>query len=193
MPKEKNVPSPKQIWRIPIKFAEWGSISKDSIDFIYSQAELLLQETLDTAKGIGLKADRIITILSPLTAALIIYVLNNVCSIGEFLPLTALLSVAVLILSIGFSYRNFQNYKIRVGGDYPKEMLTIENLKKIPDEKQQYLNLVINQCEILQDRIDKNDIDNIRRQKRNTAALKILVFGLIPCPVLGYFFSHMIL
>jgi len=190
MPNNKNIPFKKNIWRTDIPSEKWEDISKDSIDFIYSQSELLLKETLDTAKGIGLKADRIITILSPLTAALVIYILNNICHINEFLPLTALFSTIVLIVSIAFCYRNFQKYEIRVPGEYPKKLLLVENLIKIADEKKQYLNLVINECENFQDRIEQNDIDNAIRQKRNTVALKVLLFGLIPCPAVGYLLSQ---
>src|SRR5688572_6661953 len=183
---DKNY-SQQQLWRTDIK--DWRKLSKETADFIFAQAETLLKETLDTANSITVRAERIITLQVPLVVALLAYIFNNLKDISSFLPLTALLCALVIISSIAACYNNFKKNEIDVPGEYPKNILTSRLIENKFDDKEQYLNMVINQCENLQLRIDKNDKLNILRLKRNMRSLNIFIFGLILCPIVGYLAS----
>jgi hypothetical protein len=182
---EKNIPS--QNWKTDIK--DWRKLSKDTADFILAQAETLLKETLDTANSITVRAERIITLQVPLLVGLLVYIFNNLKDISHFLPLTAVLCATVIISSIAACYNNFKKNEIDVPGEYPKNILSSRLIENKFDEKEQYLNMVINQCENFQLRIDKNDKLNVLRMKRNMRSLNIFIFGLTLCPVVGYLAS----
>src|ERR1700722_7706756 len=142
-------------WKSDIK--DWDKITKETANLLLEQGETLLKETVLTAESISKRADRIVTILIPLSAALATYIFNNLSCIKNFLPLTALCCFVVILISLASVYGNFKNYKINVPGEYPKNIMTTTFINNSFNNHQQFINLTMSICENLQRRIAQND------------------------------------
>jgi hypothetical protein len=178
-------------WKTDIK--DWTKISEKTATLMLTQSELVLKEKLETAKSISQKAEKILTILIPITTALITFLFSKKLNeILEFLPLTALLCLPILLISIIFSYYNFLKYEIAIPGEYPKNIATTTFIDQPFTSDQQYVNMVLNICENIQRRIDINEESNRVRRSFNIRSIKTLGL-LILCPVISYLLSPVLL
>lgn len=174
-------------WKTDIK--DWTKIKEKTAKLMLEQSESVLKETLETAKSISTKAEKILTILIPITTALITYLFSKKPSdLFDFLPLTGLSCLPVLLISIGFSYSNFLKYEIAIPGEFPKKLVVSMFIDRDFSEDQQYVNMVLSICENIQRRIDINEVANTKRTTSNTRSIKTLGL-LILCPVFSYLLS----
>lgn len=185
---EKNLAS-EITWYPDIK--DWNKVSEKTAQFILVQSENILKETLETNKGVSAKTDKLISIYTPLITLLIVYFFNLISTnkalnlVISFLPLTAILSIIIIALSIYFCLKNFFKYYVSILGEYPKNMLRSDLIDEYEGEGQ-YINLVLNLCQNLQYRIDSNRTVNNQRIRNNDISLRILIIGLPCCPVISY-------
>lgn len=178
-------------WKTDIK--NWQKISEQTAKLMLEQSESVLKETTETAKGISARAERIISILIPITTALVAYLFSKSYSqLMDFLPLTAILCLTVAVASLVLSYINFEKYSIAIPGDYPDKIVRSVFIDNTYNEAEQYVNMILSICENIQRRISINEKCNAKRTRNNTMSLRVL-FGFILCPVLAYFLSHVFL
>jgi hypothetical protein len=174
-------------WKTDIK--DWTKITEKTAALMLEQCESVLKETLETAKSISAKAEKILTILIPIATALITYLFSKKLSeLLYFLPLTGLFCLPVLLGSIAFSYFNFLKYEIAIPGDEPKKLVVSAFIDQNFSDNQQYVNMVLSICENIQRRIDINERANAIRTTWNTRSIKTLGL-LILCPVFSYLLS----
>jgi len=179
----KKLITPKEMWKSDIVY--YNKITKESASLILDQTSSLLEETVDTAKRISLKAEKIITIVLPIASAILVYLINSIPKDGiNILTLSAIFAFIVLCISLGYSYQNFKHYEIAVPGISPKTVLNSKFINTKFKEWEQYTNLVMVIGENIQDRIEVNDVLNTSRTRNNRIALKFL-FGIILCPFLA--------
>ena len=154
---------------------EWEKIGKDVSALMLKQCETLLKETIETAKTISTRAEKLISIILPIVSALIVYVIKNGwCEITSYLSITAIVTIAVLLTSLIYAYKAFKPYDVYISGEYPKNIVTSELLNTDLPKSEQYLTVFLNICENIQLRIDNNDTRNEMRQKDINASLKAL-------------------
>jgi hypothetical protein len=165
-------------WKSDIK--DWSKISDKTASLMLNQCEALLKETIETAKHISAKAEKLVSILIPIFTLLLAYTLNNYNKLNEFLPLCALLSLIIIGTSIYFSAKNLFQYTISVPGEYPKNIVISQFIDGV-EENEQYSQILLYVCENIQMRIDCNEHSNKIRSIDNEISLKILL-GLPICP-----------
>ena len=177
-------------WKTDIK--NWNKISDKTASLLINQCETALKETNDTAKGISVRADKIISILLPIASGIIIYILNTpITKANIFLVLTGFFSLIVIVFSLWLSYKSYKRYEVAIPGQFPEKILRSKFIDNDFDEKQQYLNLVVNICEDIQDRIDFNISKSNIRMANNTTSVYVL-FLLPICPIVGYLISFLL-
>lgn len=167
---------------------QWDKLTKDSANFLLSQAEKYLNETVDSSKTISEKSNKLIALIAPGSIALLVYIFNRLnerTGLFEFVFLSAVLCVPVLLRSIYFLYKNIGHYRVFVSGELPKNIATKEFIDNDFDENEQYINYVINSLEHIQYKIDQNARNNEIRSRNNEKALKNLLF-LLACPVISF-------
>lgn len=147
---------------------QWDKLTKDSANFLLSQSEKYLNETVDSSKTISEKSNKLITLIAPGSIAL-----------------SAILCIPVLLRSVYFLYKNIVHYKVFVSGELLKNIATKEFIDNDFDENEQYINYVINSLEHIQYKIDQNAINNEVRSRNNEKALKNLLF-LLACPAISF-------
>lgn len=176
----------KSRWVTDVK--KWDNLTKDTAALILDQSESLLADTVDTAKSISSKAEKLISILIPITSALVVYLVNSLKTEGfTVLNSSALLIIITLGFSTRFAYKNFTHYDIAVPGEYPNNILTSEYIDTPFINDGQYLNMVYNVCENIQARIEVNEILNKERSENNRRSIFLL--ALVPfLPIVPYLF-----
>lgn len=170
-------------WKTDV--VQWDKITNETASLILEEGETVLKETVETAKSISEKADRLITILLPIASAIIIFLINNINPFKfNFLNVSAILILPVVFVSLWYCYQNFKHYDIAIPGFPPSHTLISKLLDNSFTDRQQYLNMVITLCENTQDRIEINETLNVSRTRYSRMAIKWLF--LIPfCPVLS--------
>jgi hypothetical protein len=172
-------------WQSNIK--DLGAIDVAMGNLLLSQGETVLKETAETGKLISSRADRFLAIKIPIASVLSVYALNNCSHITSFLPLSALLSLIVIGISLFYTYQNLSNYTISIPGEYPKILAITEYFDNQLSAEKKYANLILAICEDIQLRIDNNDASNEKRVANNEKALNILLI-LPACPVIAAVF-----
>ena len=174
----------KEWWSNSI--VNYDKITTETANLMLDQATKLLAETSETAKSISAKATQLITILIPLSTVSLGYISNNLLkNTFDFLTLTAILCVALFTLSGMFCYNNFKPYEIHVDGDYPHKLVASKFVDGAFVDNQQYVNLVLNICDNIENKLIANDKSNKKRVKNNEKAINAL-FMIPACPVLSY-------
>lgn len=164
----------------------WSKLEEKTAKLMLDQCETALRETTDTAKSISEKAEKITTILLPVTTAVITYLFTqNWSNLTMFLPLTAICCLPFLLTSIGFAYLNFSQYEIAIPGDFPRNIVRTEFVDKEYTPDQQYVNLTLSICENIQRKIDINEQANTRRLRFNLISIRVLGC-LMLCPAVAF-------
>ncbi len=165
----------------------WNKITEKTASLMLDQSETALKETIETAKLISSRVDKLISIQLPIATALIVYLFNNrISTITNFLPLTALLSLIIILISLFFCHKAFRKYDIAIPGEYPENIARSEFIDNDFDDNEQYINIVLSICENIQKRLNYNNKINRKRTANSTRAVYALSFLLI-CPILSYF------
>ena len=157
---------------------DWTELSKDAAAFMLSQCSLVLIETLDTAKSITVRAEKILTFQITVGVSLLTYAIANYEKLFTFLPLTACIAIILICVGIFFAYLNFRYYSVAIPGELPKDIVRSKFVDGLEPDWQ-YLSLVINSCESIQKRIDCNNKENNKRISRNNKSLLCLALLLI--------------
>ena len=161
----------------------WDQLSNEAAVFVVQQGETVLNECVETARTISAKADRLISILLPLASAIMLYLISGTpLHHNQFLKISGLLILMVMLISLCYCYKNFRHYQIAIPGLYPKDMLTSRIINTTFTERQQYLTLVFNVCENIQQQIEINAELNQARTNNNRLAIKWL-FAIPFCPM----------
>jgi len=178
---------PKEWWTNDIK--NWQSISPDTAKLMLDQSEKLLIETIESAKIISAKTTQLVAFLIPLSTLLAGYLIQNWIRNGfDYLSITANLCLLCLAVSAYYCYKNFRPYKIAITGEYPHDIVTSKYIDNSFTKDEQYLNLLLNVCDNIENRILVNDDFNTDSIRNNRIAIKALF--IIPfCPLLGYLLS----
>jgi hypothetical protein len=165
---------------------KWDKINKDTAQLMLKQSEKLLDETIETAKTISAKSTQLMTILIPLSTILVGYLMQNLAKNGlNYLSITSILGLVCIVISALYCYKNFTPYEIALSGEYPHDIVASKYIDNSFTEKQQYLNMVLNVCDNIENRILANDKFNTSRMRNNDIAIKALF--IIPfCPVSAY-------
>lgn len=173
-------------WKTDIK--NWTKISESTAKIMLDQSETSLKETIETAKVITAKADKLISLLFPAIIALVVYLGNNLlCNPINFLTITAFFSLIVLLISFKKAYNAFKQYKIEASGDYPSRIFRTELIDKDFTEKQQYINVVLSISENIQRKILFNKSCNAIRTSDNHISMDTLKY-LFFCPIVSFLF-----
>jgi hypothetical protein len=170
----------------PENITYWNKITEKTAELVLKQTETLLTETLSTAQSIRDKADKLTALLIPLISALTIYVLSGLNKWNDILHLTAIISLLVLITSLGFLYLNLIAYTIRTPGSDPETLINNYLINKEDTAKEQFIQIALQLCIDYKFRMEKNNQANSIRSNRNQTALKIIVIGLTAAPVLAF-------
>ncbi len=122
----------------------WNKITEKTASLMLDQSETALKETIETAKLISSRVDKLISIQLPIATALIVYLFNNrISTITNFLPLTALLSLIIILISLFFCHKAFRKYDIAIPGEYPENIARSEFIDNDFDDNEQYINIVL--------------------------------------------------
>ena len=165
---------------------KWDKINKDTAKLMLEQSEKLLDETTETAKTISAKSTQLVTILIPLATIIAGYLIQNLVKNGlDYLSITSILCLICISIGAIYCYKNFKPYKIAVAGEYPHDIVASKYIDNTFTDKQQYLNMILNVCDNIENRIVANDDFNTSSMKNNDIAIRALF--IIPfCPVCAY-------
>jgi len=165
---------------------DWDKITKETAAIILAQSEAYLKETIESAKLISAKADRLFGILLPIASGLVVFIINDFSNkrVGG-LTISAVLSFLLIAVSLFYSFLNVLNYKIGVVGNYPRELFKIELINDKITKDDQYILMFIYVCESIQAKLVRNNESNTIRAERNKKAL-IALIGIPFTPLIAY-------
>ncbi len=150
-----KLPELGHVSNIPSK---WYLLTKDSAQFIFSQAQLRLKETIDAYVMIRDVAHKVITIIIPIITASIAFIfLKKTTTLEITLPVVVficcyLFAAAVLLISI-------RHKPVHMAGSYPGDLLNdtmIITKEEGFSEDEQYINYISCVCGHIQDSINAN-------------------------------------
>lgn len=166
----------------------WHTISEKTAGLILAQGEGLLKETVETAKAISTRSDKLISIQIPILTAFVAYLFGSEYNKTiNYLQLSVIIAAVIVFISFVYAYKSFKKYDIAVPGENPSKIASSAFIDKYQNEKQQYLNMVVFISEGIQARVDINIIANKKRMAYNSSSLKILIWLPI-APFLSYLF-----
>jgi len=164
--------------KFKVDFNEWKQITPDTAHFYFSQSEKRLKETIETSKIISESARRLMAILLPLflaTVGLSVGYFPNDFVDGKGSMTWLLIVLVVLIgtclyilIEIGMPRA------ILTTGSMPKNIIRKEPIIKQKESGLQYLDILLNECESYQIRIDQNIETNVLRSARLRKVYNIL-------------------
>lgn len=159
-----------------IPLPNWESISVQTANFFFSEAEKRLQESVSAYTANKEAAYKVLGIILPIVTISIGYIFNaNLFS--DFQKLVpALAFTFVQISGVGFIIWSLYARNIQTIGTMP--IFLIKNDQIIPDdEKLQYVGILLNQCENIQDRIENNT--GINTRCANFVNIALVVCGVL--------------
>ncbi|MBQ0787464.1 MAG: hypothetical protein KBT69_08190 [Oceanihabitans sp.] len=160
-------------WKSDLK--NWKKISKDTALFFLKQSEESLEETVNTFENYSNKTNQLLTISISLSTISLGYFFDY----GEtnlVLKIAALLLTILCFITILALHKNLFFDKIGVKGSQPKQIIKDKFFSNNLNSEEEYINIILNECDKYQDRIDLNKIVNGKRKKRIKTATKLLLF-----------------
>ncbi len=162
-------------WEANLK--NWKHLSTDTLQFMLKQSEECLDETVKTFENVSTKTNQMLTIAISILTVTLGYFLDYEERNLE-LKIIAFLVVIICLAIIIVLYKNLFFDKIGVKGSLPKHLIKDKFFNEDIEQKHQYANIVLNECEKYQEKIDKNNMINNQRRKRTTKAINL--FLLLP-------------
>lgn len=159
-------------WKIEIE--NWRHITIESIQFMFKQSEEALNETVKTFENNSKKTNQMFTLAMSIMTICIGYISDFSSKISE-LKLAAYFVVIMCGCIIAVLYKNLFFDQIGVKGSHPKYLLKEKYFNKEIEDHEQFLNIILNECEKYQERIDRNKEVNKLRQKRVQTSLYIFM------------------
>lgn len=158
---------------------DWKSIPLDSVEFILKEGKDYHEYTLNESDKITKRAYSIILILFAILSGVVAYTFNKMV-LEDFQPIVFLnygLIVALTIILFRFGVLIFPR-TIKVKGRIPKKIALPQflNNPKLTKEEN-YLSFIIQDIEVVQDKIDFNLAQNKKRQEKlkfNMIAVAVL-------------------
>lgn len=164
---------------------KWNKITLETAELYLALAEKRLDETVETAKNISDKNDKLLTLGISLITLMLSYITIsswNLVGVDYFIT-TLVIMISFLLIQLWFLIRNMMSFKLGTKGEEPKYILIKDFVGK-HKKNEQYLNLVLHVCETYQNKINCNHIINVKRNKRLTIAI-YLIIGLPTSFLLG--------
>jgi len=152
-----------QNWKIEID--EWKKVSKDMVEFFFKQSEKKLEETIKTFESSSRKTNQILSI----SITLVTIGLGYFVKFKEenlYLNIMAFLLAIIGTVIIFVLYKNLFFDTIGVKGSQPKEIIKEKFLTPKLSDEEQYINILLNECEKYQERINTNIEVNKKRNRR---------------------------
>lgn len=163
------------MWRTDI--IKWDKISIETAKLYVELAEKRLDETVETAKNISDKNDKLLTLTVTLIIAISTYSAstNFLTNSENILQNGLAIILVILFITLWFLFINFISVKIGTKGEEPKIILMNKFIDEYNDSEQ-YLNLAIHICEVYQEKINNNHPNNLKRDKRLRKVIYLYVF-----------------
>ncbi|MDI6033117.1 hypothetical protein QLS91_08535 [Flavobacterium sp. LB2P84] len=161
-------------WRTDI--IRWNKISLETAELYLGLAEKRLDETVETAKNISDKNEKLLTLCISLITLILSYIsVSSWKLVGvDYFITTLVVMISFLLVQLWFLVRNIMVFKIGTKGEEPKYILT-ENFVGKQKKNEQYLNLVLHVCEIYQNKINCNHTVNAKRNNRLVIAIYLFI------------------
>ena len=159
-------------WEANLK--NWKNLSVDTLQFMLKQSQECLDETVKTFENASTKTNQMLTITISILTVTLGYYLDFEKRNLE-LKIIAFLVIIICSAIIIVLYKNLFFDKIGVKGSPPKHLIKDKFFNEDIDQKNQYANIVLNECEKYQEKIDKNNIVNNQRRKRIIKAIKLFI------------------
>lgn len=154
----------------------WNLVNQQTGGLILAQGDAYLKETVETAKAITAKAEKLITIIIPIFTGLSVFVCNSFQNFKwSFLNISALVAIVPAFIALIYIAQNFFNYNIGVSGVYPKVLLANDLINDQTEEKHIYNTVLFHVLATIQSRIEKNNKCNHTRSELNNRALITLI------------------
>ncbi|NVM64172.1 hypothetical protein FHW88_002500 [Mucilaginibacter sp. SG538B] len=170
----------------PEDITHWDKISQKSAELTLAQTEKLLVHSIESAKSIRDKADKLTSLLVPVITGLGVYILTDLKKITDFQHFTAVCCLLTLLTAFILLFKNLTAYTIRIPGNNPETLINNNMINAEDSADEQYLQLILHICKENKVRSEKNDTLNLKMSARNQRALKITVIGLILSPTIGF-------
>lgn len=161
-------------WHANIK--DWNNVSVSTADLYLQLAEKRLDETVESAKNISDRNDKLLALnITLLTGALGFITSNKWINLfNDFLSTVLFFMSIILATALIYLIKNIFCYRVGTKGEEPAFIIK-DNFIDNYDKEEQFLNLVFHMCETYQNKITLNTIINSKRNKRLSIAIYILV------------------
>jgi hypothetical protein len=174
----------KKEW--PENITHWDKISIKTAELVIAQTQFVLNHSIETAKSIHEKADKLTALLLPSITAVSIYILSGLDKITDIAHLSGVVAFIVLVVSQAIIYFNITAYEIRIPGNHPETLINNNFINADDTEEEQFIQIALHICSENKSRTKVNDKKNGRDSHRNQVALKIAAIGLILSPLMGF-------
>ncbi|MFC2088077.1 hypothetical protein ACFLSX_00615 [Calditrichota bacterium] len=146
-------------WRTDIY--DWAKISEAQALLFLSLSEKRLDETVETAKLITSKNDKLLTINISLIILIIGYLINHFNEITIDIMATTGLVALIILVYAGIKFiKNLFSYEIGTKGEEPKVILNSTFVNDGINSKESYKAISLQVCEAYQAKIDSNHLVN---------------------------------
>jgi hypothetical protein len=155
---------------------EWNKLSESAAQLYITLAENRLDETVETAKNITDRNDKLLALNITIITAILGYLASKGLEriLNGYLCISLSIMMLILILSLVYLVKNLFLYKIGTKGEEPRFILNTRFVDDYPDNEQ-YLNLALQVCETYQNKITSNITINNRRNRRLSWAIYIML------------------
>ena len=177
--------------KFKIEVSDWTKINIDNAKFILDEAKAYVKYVSDVSDKITNRAFSILAILIPVTAALMVFVVNEkvkpVFSDKVIMNLLLLVIVGLIAIMFGLSKIVFPRMFMPLGRE-PKQICTPEFLSVNLDVKLAQLSIVLKEIENCQTKVDYNEGQNGRRTKQLEYAMLSIgfLFVIATSIIIGY-------
>ena len=163
-----------KIWTTDIQ--DWTKLTKDTVNFCLSQAELSLKSSVETSDRITTRAFSILTIVIPIVSLSIGYLFKQIIdhTTDKYILIAAIFALFSCFLSLFYLIRIiFPREWMSLGGQ-PKEIFTSNMLDNEFSSELKYVALVMGEIQAVQTKIDFNKLSNYKRLDYLKAVIWIL-------------------
>ena len=163
-----------KIWTTDIQ--DWTKLTKDTVNFCLSQAELSLKSSIETSDRITTRAFSILTIVIPIVSLSIGYLFKQIIdhTTDKYILIAAIFGLFSCFLSLLFLIRIiFPRDWMSLGGQ-PKDIFTSNMLDNEFSPELKYVAIVMGEIQAVQYKINFNQSSNFKRLDYLKAVIVIL-------------------
>ena len=161
-------------FQIPV--SDWTLVGIDNAKFVLLEAQTYAQYLSDVSSRITARAFSILTVLVPITSALIAYVVGQTMKDNPnyFITYYIVLIVIGLIATMFFLGKTIMPRLFMPLGRKPIEICNDEMLGVTLSKKLSLISIVLNEIENCQQKIDFNELQNTSRNKMLNSCMKAI-------------------